>query len=541
MNFKEQLKIDIQKTLSKLNIQKELNEIIIEVPKVPVNGDYSTNVALTLSSILHSSPRQIAEQILDNFQSDIVKKIEIAGPGFINFFMKEDYLFNILNDVITMDKNYGRSNIGSGKKINVEYVSVNPTGIMHVGHGRGATYGDNLSRILSFTGYDVTKEYFINDAGNQMYNLGISIKERYKELLGMPSSLPEDGYHGKEIITIASEIKEKYQDTKINEEIEFFKQYGLKYLLNQIKVDLDKYRVNFDVWTSEQTLYDLGRVEEVMTSLRKSNNCYINENALWLKTTPYGDEKDRVLVKSDGNYTYLVPDIAYHAYKYSRNFDELIDILGADHHGYVPRLKASLEILGYDTSKLDVKILQMVRIIKDGEEIKLSKRTGKTITLNDLIDEAGVNATRYFFSSKSIDTQMDFNLDIATKENNENPVYYIEYANARISSILRKNKEYKIESKEKYMYLDNELTYNILNKLCEFKDVVENASNKRLPHLIANYVYELAGKFHNYYSNVQIVTDNKEETEEHLLLIKAIKIVINNSLNLLGIIPRDEM
>lgn len=541
MNMKDQLKLDIQQALLKLNIQKETNDIMIEIPKTPVNGDYSTNIALTLSSLLHTSPKEIATQIMNNFQSKIVKKMEVAGPGFINFFIKEDCLFQVLEDIIKLKKNYGKSNIGAGKKVNVEYVSVNPTGIMHVGHGRGATYGDNLSRILSFTGYDVTKEYFINDAGNQMYNLGISIKERYKELLGIDSSLPEDGYHGKEIITIASQIQEEYQDTKLNEDIEFFKQYGLKYLLNQIKIDLDKYRVNFDVWTSEQTLYNEGRIEEVMMALRKNNQCYISENALWLKTSLYGDEKDRVLVKSDGNYTYLVPDIAYHAYKYSRNFDELIDILGADHHGYVPRLKASLQILGYDVNKLDVKILQMVRIIKDGEEIKLSKRTGKTITLNDLIDEAGVNATRYFFSSKSIDTQMDFNLDIATKENNENPVYYIEYANARISSILRKNKNYKTEPKEKYMYLDNELTYNILNKLYEFKDVVENASNKRLPHLIANYVYELAGKFHNYYSNIQLVTDNEEETEEHLLLIQAIQIVINNSLNLLGIIPRDEM
>lgn len=541
MNFKEILKEDILKSLNKLNLEKTKEEIIIEIPKTPINGNYSTNIALALASELKKSPREIANAIKMNFSSNIISKVEVAGPGFINFFINKECLYDVLNEILDKKKNYGKSNIGQNKKINIEYVSVNPTGIMHVGHGRGAAYGDNLSRILSFTGYDVTREYFINDAGNQMNNLGISIKERYKELLGFPFDLPEDGYHGKEIITIAEEIKNKYHDQKLDSQVEFFKQYGLEYLLKQIKIDLDKYRVNFDVWTSEQTLYDEGLIENIMVKLRKSGDCYIKEDALWLNTAKYGDEKDRVLVKSDGNYTYLVPDIAYHSNKFERNFDECIDVFGADHHGYVSRLKIALEILGYDTNKLDIKILQMVRIIKDGKELKLSKRTGQTITLNDLIDEAGINATRYFFASKSIDTQMDFNLDLAIKQTNENPVYYIEYANARITKILNKYHKYDLVGKKNYMYLDEELTYNILNKLYEFKDVVENASKKRIPHLITNYVYELAGSFHNYYSNIQIITENEEETLEHLLLINAIKIVINNSLNLLGIIPREEM
>lgn len=541
MNFKEILKEDILKSLNKLNLEKSKEEIIIEIPKTPINGNYSTNIALALANELKKSPREIANAIKMNFSSNIISKVEVAGPGFINFFIKKECLYDVLNEILDKKKNYGKSNIGQNKKINIEYVSVNPTGIMHVGHGRGAAYGDNLSRILSFTGYDVTREYFINDAGNQMNNLGISIKERYKELLGFPFDLPEDGYHGKEIITIAEEIKNKYHDQKLDSQVEFFKQYGLEYLLKQIKIDLDKYRVNFDVWTSEQTLYDEGLIENIMVKLRKSGDCYIKEDALWLNTAKYGDEKDRVLVKSDGNYTYLVPDIAYHSNKFERNFDECIDVFGADHHGYVPRLKIALEILGYDTNKLDVKILQMVRIIKDGKELKLSKRTGQTITLNDLIDEAGINATRYFFASKSIDTQMDFNLDLAIKQTNENPIYYIEYANARITKILNKYHKSDLVGKKNYMYLDEELTYNILNKLYEFKDALVNASKKRMPHLITNYVYELAGSFHNYYSNIQIITENEEETLEHLLLITAIKIVINNSLNLLGIIPREEM
>lgn len=541
MNFKEILKEDILKSLNKLNLEKTKEEIIIEIPKTPINGNYSTNIALALASELKKSSREIANAIKMNFSSNIISKVEVAGPGFINFFINKECLYDVLNEILDKKKNYGKSNIGQNKKINIEYVSVNPTGIMHVGHGRGAAYGDNLSRILSFTGYDVTREYFINDAGNQMNNLGISIKERYKELLGFPFDLPEDGYHGKEIITIAEEIKNKYHDQKLDSQVEFFKQYGLEYLLKQIKIDLDKYRVNFDVWTSEQTLYDEGLIENIMVKLRKSGDCYIKEDALWLNTAKYGDEKDRVLVKSDGNYTYLVPDIAYHSNKFERNFDECIDVFGADHHGYVSRLKIALEILGYDTNKLDIKILQMVRIIKDGKELKLSKRTGQTITLNDLIDEAGINATRYFFASKSIDTQMDFNLDLAIKQTNENPVYYIEYANARITKILNKYHKYDLVGKKNYMYLDEELTYNILNKLYEFKDALVNASKKRMPHLITNYVYELAGSFHNYYSNIQIITENEEETLEHLLLITAIKIVINNSLNLLGIIPREEM
>lgn len=541
MNFKEILKEDILKSLNKLNLEKSKEEIIIEIPKTPINGNYSTNIALALASELKKSPREIANTIKMNFSSNIISKVEVAGPGFINFFINKECLYDVLNEILDKKKNYGKSNIGQNKKINIEYVSVNPTGIMHVGHGRGAAYGDNLSRILSFTGYDVTREYFINDAGNQMNNLGISIKERYKELLGFPFDLPEDGYHGKEIIAIAEEIKNKYHDQKLDSQVEYFKQYGLEYLLKQIKKDLDKYRVNFDVWTSEQTLYDEGLIENIMVKLRKSGDCYIKEDALWLNTAKYGDEKDRVLVKSDGNYTYLVPDIAYHSNKFERNFDECIDVFGADHHGYVSRLKIALEILGYDTNKLDIKILQMVRIIKDGKELKLSKRTGQTITLNDLIDEAGINATRYFFASKSIDTQMDFNLDLAIKQTNENPIYYIEYANARITKILNKYHKSDLVGKKNYMYLDEELTYNILNKLYEFKDALVNASKKRMPHLITNYVYELAGSFHNYYSNIQIITENEEETLEHLLLINAIKIVINNSLNLLGIIPREEM
>lgn len=540
MSIKKELQEIIKESLAKNNIDYKVDNIVIETPKNTINGDYSTNIALVLTKIMHKNPMEIAESIKDNISNIIIDKIEIAKPGFINIFLSKERLQSEINNIIKSNKEYGKSNIGLSKKINIEYVSANPTGTLHIGHARGAAYGDNLSRIMNNCGYDVTREYYINDAGNQMNNLGISIKERYKEVCGLECNLPEDGYHGKEIIALAKSIYEQYGNSKLDESIEYFKQEGLKVLLEQIKKDLDTFRVNFDVFTSEQSLYDRGFVEKVIETIKKKDECYINEDALWLKTTNHGDEKDRVLIKTDGSYTYFLPDIAYHANKIERGFEELIDVLGADHHGYINRLKASLEILGYNKDILDIEILQMVRLLKDGEEVKVSKRTGKTYTLNELIDEVGVNAARYFFASKSLDTQMDFDLNLATKESNENPVYYIEYANARISKILNSYKK-EINLKNNYNTINDPLAYNIMNKLLSFTDIVISAANKKQPHIICNYVYELATLFHSYYAKEKFITDDEEYTNERMALLKAIKIVINNSLNLIGIIPREEM
>lgn len=539
MSIKQEVQEILKKSLTNLQIDYE-KEIEVSIPKDKNHGDYSTNIALSLAKSLKDNPTNIANKIKDNIQSEIISKIEVLSPGFINIFISEQYLLKSINTIIKENTNYGKSNLGQGKKVNIEFVSANPTGILHLGHGRGATYGDNLARIMTFTGYDVTKEYYVNDAGNQMNNLGISIKVRYQNLYNIDATLPEDGYHGQEIIDIAKKIKEEYQDTKLNEDIPFFKKYGLNILLDKIKKDLDIYRVNFDVFSSEQSLYDRGLVEKVITKLKNDNHCYIEDGALWLKTMDYGDEKNRVLIKSDGNYTYLLPDIAYHCDKIERGFDELIDVLGADHHGYIDRLKASLEMMGKDSGILDIKILQMVRLIKDNEELKLSKRTGKTVTLSEIIEEVGVNATRYLFSSKSLDTQLDFNIDLALKQNSENPVYYIEYANARICSILKKSKNIATNI-DQYQTLKSQYTYNILNKLNEFKDIVETSASKKAPHIIANYVYELASLFHTYYNQEKIVTEDIQYTSERINLLKAIQIVINNSLNLIGIIPREEM
>ena len=540
MSIKQKIQGIIKTSLDKLNIDFDLDKIVIETPKDTKHGDYSTNVALLLTKVLKDNPMNIAANLANEISDESIEKVEVASPGFINIYLTKKVLLDEINKIITEDRNYGRNTTGNNEKINLEYVSANPTGTLHIGHGRGATYGDNLSRIMSFCGYDVTREYYINDAGNQMNNLGISIKERYKEICGLECNLPEDGYHGKEIITIAKKIYDTYEDTKLAEDISYFKQEGLSILLDEIKKDLDRFRVNFDVFTSEQSLYDRGYVEKVLDSFRKNNNCYVEDDALWLKTSIYGDEKDRVIVKKDGNYTYLLPDIAYHVNKIERGYQKLIDVLGADHHGYINRLKGALEILGHDSSILDIEILQMVRLLRDGEEIKISKRTGKTITLNDLIDEVGINATRYFFASKSLDTQMDFDLGLAVKNSNDNPVYYIEYANARISSILN-NYHNSISPKENYHTLTEDIAYNIMNKLIRFEDTVISASLKKQPHIICNYVYELATLFHSYYGAYKFITDDKEYTEERMLLLKAIKIVINNSLNLIGVIPRDEM
>lgn len=537
MNTKEKLKEIIDSALLKEDI-KDVS-YIIEIPNDKKNGDFSSNVAMELTRVLRKNPREIANNIVTNIdKNNIIDKVEVAGPGFINFYLNKSYLLSGINEIIKQGSAYGRSNIGNNAKINIEYVSANPTGILHVGTARGASYGDNLSRIMSFAGYDVTREYYVNDGGNQINNLGMSIKARYEEVCGMPLNMPEDGYHGNEIIEIAKEIYDEYKDTKLEENLEFFTELGVKKLLNRIEKDLKDFRVEFDVWTSEKVIRASGKIEECLEKLEKEGNIYKQDEATWLRTTKYGDDKDRVIIKNDNTYTYLVPDIAYHLDKIDRGYDELIDVLGADHHGYISRLKASIEALGYDKDKLDVKLLQMVKLIRDNEEIKMSKRTGKTITITELIEEVGIDAARYFFANKSLDTQMNFDITLATKKSNENPVYYVNYAHARICSIL---KEHKVEEIETYETIDSKYALELLNKVYEFKTIVEQAAQKKMPHLITNYVYDLATLFHSYYSHEKIVSDDIKYTNERLNLIKTVKITINNALNLIGVKALEKM
>lgn len=542
MNLKLEIKNMVYEALKKLDISFNYENIVIEVPKVKENGDFSTNIAMQLVKILKENPKVIAEKITSILkENENIEKVEIAGPGFINIFLKDKYVFSGIKSIINLDEKYGSSNVGNNKSVNIEFVSANPTGILHLGTARGAAYGANLANIMSFAGFDVTKEYYINDAGNQINNLGISIFERYKGLCGKMEDMPEDGYYGTEIIDIAKLIKDEYNDTKLDGDLEFFKEYGVNHLLNVIKKDLNDFGVSFDVWTSEKAIRAKGRIEESLKILDEKGLTFESEGAKWLKTTVYGDDKDRVLIKADKSLTYLVPDIAYHLDKFDRGFDELVDVFGADHHSYVSRLKASIEALGYDKDKLEVRLLQMVRLLRDGEVVKMSKRTGGNITIRELVDEIGVDAARYFFATRSLDGQMDFDINLALKQSNDNPLFYVEYAHARISSILNDAELKNIKISTDISNIINEDSKALLLKTYEFSDVVEASTLKKEPHLITNYVYDLASMFHNYYGKHRILTDDVVSSSERLALIKTVQITVKNALRLIGVKAFDKM
>lgn len=543
MNLKEQIKEMIKSALNELYIKFDPENIVVEVPKKREQGDFSTNIAMQLTKVLKDNPRNIAEKIVEVLSKNTneIKTIEIAGPGFINIYLNDEYVFSGISNVIKQGENYGSSSIGKKEKVDIEFVSANPTGILHLGTARGAAYGSNLANIMSFAGYDVTKEYYINDAGNQIINLGISLKERYKGLCGLEENMPEDGYYGSEIIDIAKTIFDKYGNSKLDEDLEFFKKVAVDYLLNIIKTDLSNFGVTFDVWTSEKSIRAKGRIEESLKILDEKGLVYKKDNATWLKTTVYGDDKDRVLIKTDGSYTYLVPDIAYHLDKFDRGFDYLVDVFGADHHSYVSRLKASIEALGYDKDKLEVRLLQMVRLLRDGEIVKMSKRTGGNITISELVGEIGKDAARYFFATRSLDGQMDFDINLALKKSSENPFFYVGYANARICSILKDAKEKNIDictDIKEAIDIDSKA---LLLKVYEFTEVLVSAALKKEPHLITNYVYELASMFHNYYGKHKILTDDIKMSEKRLGLIKTVGITITNALKLIGVKAPEKM
>lgn len=543
MNLKEQIKEMINSALNELSIEFNLESIVVEVPKKREQGDFSTNIAMQLTKVLKDNPRNIAEKIVEVLSKNTneIKTIEIAGPGFINIYLNDEYVFSGISNVIKQGENYGSSSIGKKEKIDIEFVSANPTGILHLGTARGAAYGSNLANIMSFAGYDVTKEYYINDAGNQIINLGVSLKERYKGLCGLEENMPEDGYYGSEIIDIAKTIFDKYGNSKLDEDLEFFKKVAVDYLLNIIKTDLSNFGVTFDVWTSEKSIRAKGRIEESLKILDEKGLVYKKDDATWLKTTVYGDDKDRVLIKTDGSYTYLVPDIAYHLDKFDRGFDYLIDVFGADHHSYVSRLKASIEALGYDKDKLEVRLLQMVRLLRDGEIVKMSKRTGGNITISELVGEIGKDAARYFFATRSLDGQMDFDINLALKKSSENPFFYVGYANARICSILKDAKEKNIDictDIKEAIDIDSKA---LLLKVYEFTEVLVSAALKKEPHLITNYVYELASMFHNYYGKHKILTDDIKMSKKRLGLIKTVGITITNALRLIGVKAPEKM
>ena len=539
------LREKISKIIKELGVGEEV-EIFFEIPKDTTNGDYSTNIAMRLARALRKSPRDIANAIVSNIDLNEfhLEKLDVAGAGFINLYLDKNYLNNVVFKILNEGDNYGNCDAGCGQKINLEFVSANPTGYLHVGHGRGAAYGDSLARIMRKAGFTVSTEHYVNDAGNQIHNLALSIYERYKELFGLDCNLGDDSYHGKEIIEIAKLIKNEHNDKYLRcDWYQDFRKFGVDYLLDGLKRDLKEFNVTFDTWFSEKSLYDNKDVEKTLNYLKDNNYTYESEGATWLKTTLYGDEKDRVLVKTDGTLTYLTPDIAYHANKLSRGYDHLIDVLGADHHGYIPRLKAAIAFIGGNPDLIDVEILQMVRALQNGEEVKMSKRSGKAITLKDLIEEAGTDALRYMYVSKSLSTHMDLDLDLAVKQNNENPVYYVQYAYARIASVFRVIAEKNIEFKQldSFKVLSDEVTSKIVLTLLQYPAVVKEAALKRIPHKICQYSYQLATVLHSFYNDEKIITDNYEETNEKLNLLKAVQIVLKNSLNLIGVNVREKM
>ncbi len=534
-----------QAVKSKFDLDLNEGMVMVEIPKDKANGDYSTNIAMRLTKQLGRKPQDIARELVEELsKSDLIEKVEVAGPGFINFVVNKGELTNIITTIINKGHEYGSQDKYKDVKVDVEYVSVNPTGDIHPGHARGAAVGDSLTRMMKKMGYQVTREYYVNDAGNQIDNLGKSIYVRYHELFNVNMPMPEDGYHAKDIYDIAQAIKDvdndKYLNMPYEECKDFFKEYGTKFELEKLKKDLELYRVSFDVWTSEKTLYSRGLVQQALAKLKENDMLYEADGATWLKTKQYNDDKDRVIIKSDGSYTYLTPDIAYHLDKFNRDHEYLIDILGADHHGYVPRLKAAIQALGYKPENLDAIIVQMVRLIKDGEEFKLSKRSGKAIALRDIIEEAGVDATRYFFVSKAPNTQMDFDIDMAVKQSNDNPVYYVQYAHARMSSILKNDIQYEIL--DSYNLLKEDKEISLLKHLNIFPDTIAECVEFKEPHRMCNYLYKLAQLFHSFYNDCKVIDkDNIELTKQRLALVKACQIVLSNGLELIGVSAPDKM
>ena len=535
--MQDKMKELIQKALNELDIIS--SDIEISIPKDSQNGNYSTNIAMKLSKTMQKNPMDIANMIKEKISSDLISNIEIKSPGFINFFVKNDYLYELINTIIKENDNYGKSDIGKGKSYNIEFVSANPTGILHMGNARGGAYGDSLARILKFVGYDVTKEYYINDAGTQIDNLGLSIQAKYLQMCGLDKEIPENGYHGPEIGEIAKEIFEAHNKEWIDEPLDTYKNLGIEKFLGKIIKALEDYRITYDVFTSEKEIYKQYPLQNIVDNMTKNGYTYVRDGATWFKSSEFYDDKDHVLIRSDGNYTYLVPDIGNHINKYKRNFTKMIDVLGTDHHGYVARLKGAIKASGYDDTKLEVKLLQLVRLLNGEEVVKMSKRTGNTITLSDLINDVGVNAARYFFSMHSLDTQMDFDMKLAKEKSSENPVYYVSYAYARICSIL--NEYENVGMLDDYSCIKNEETSKLLGIVSQFPEVVKKAASKELPHLITNYVYELATAFHVYYSKNRIIVADKDVLKANLNMIKAVKITIHNALNLIGVIPPERM
>ena len=528
-----------------------LPDFVVEVPREKDHGDFASNIALVLAGEAKKNPRDIAAVITDNLETAFtwIRKVDIAGPGFINFTLKPTWLLQVIESADRADRKFGKSDIGAGIKVQVEFVSANPTGELHMGNARGAALGDSIANILAAAGYEVTREFYINDAGNQIENFGLSLEARYLQLLGREAEVPEDGYHGEDLAAtmknLVASVGDKYLDVESDFRREMLVEYALEEKLNHIRETLNNFGIEYDVWFSERSLHDSGAIEEVLKELEEKGHLYEKEGALWFKSTQFGDKKDEVVVRQNGVPTYFAADIAYHKNKFERGFEWVINVWGADHHGHVPRMKGAVEALGYRREQLDVVIMQLVRLLRGGEVVRMSKRSGTFVTLDELIEEVGQDAARFFFVMRAADSHLEFDLDLAKSESDENPVYYIQYAHARICSILRQAVSQGVivprGFKVNLSLLNSRAELDLMRKIADLPGVVKAAAETLEPHRLTHYAMELAGLFHSFYSECRVINDDPALQDARIVLVNVTRIALRNAMELIGVEAPDRM
>jgi len=549
------IKIEIDLTaIMKKAVKKAFPEIredafeglLLDVPKEKKFGDFSSNIAMRLSRELKKAPLDIAAGIIKHIEkSEIIQDIKVEKPGFINFYISNKAVITALKDIIKEDAGFGSSSLGKNKKVQIEFVSANPTGPLTVAHGRQAAIGDSLARILKFCSYDVTREYYINDEGVQIQALGKSLKARFMDLMGEKSEFPENGYKGRYVYEIAEKLKdrgvaERAQASSAPLSDGFFMEYASKEIMETIIKDMENFGVHFDAWYSQKKLAASGKVEKVIEDLKKRGFLYEQDGATWFRSTDLGDDKDRVIIKSDGSYTYLTPDIAYHREKFEKGYERIINIWGPDHHGYINRIKAACQALGYDKEKLSILIAQLVTLYRDGKPVKMSTREGEFITLREVMDEVGRDAARFFFIMRRVESHLDFDLALAKAQTLDNPVYYIQYAHARISSIIEFSENAK-QNLDNLALLDKQQETGLIKTLMHYPKIIEAAASNLEPSMLLTYLQDLAGLFHSYYNAYRIVTDDKPLTEARITLIHTVKKVLASGLGLLGVTALEKM
>jgi len=532
----------------------QIQEIILEVPREKQHGDFATNIAMQMTRQAKKAPKWIAETLVSHMEleNSVIDKVEVAGPGFINFYLKPQWLYEVIPAIEKEGGNYGRVNIGNGQKVMVEFVSANPTGPMHMGNARGGALGDCLASVLDWAGYDVTREFYINDAGNQIEKFGRSLEARYIQLLKGEDAFPfpEDGYHGEDITDHMRDFIEiegdKYLNVDSEERRKVFVKYALEKNIAKLKSDLEAYGIQYDVWFRESSLYENNEVQETINYLKEKGYTYEDDNALWFKASEFGAEKDEVLIRNNGIPTYFAADIAYHRNKFvTRGFDRVIDIWGADHHGHVARMKGAMKAIGCDPDRLDIIIMQLVRLLRNGEVARMSKRTGRSVTLSDLLEETGKDAARFFFNMRQADSHLDFDLDLAVSQSNENPVYYVQYAHARICSIIRlleeEGKKIQPAAQINLSLLNQSEELDLLRKLAELPEEIKISAQTLEPSRMTRYVLDLAALFHSFYNACRVKVEDRQLMAARLKLVDSVRIVIKNVLNMLGISAPEKM